>query len=106
MKFNERIKKESLTNNLSNFCILDFAKNLFERFSEGYVVTGYEKSSHQKFLMMNGSGSVYEDAFQSCKDPFFEWLVLGKEKFSNEDIQQPVIAESTIGFLNHLQQIH
>jgi hypothetical protein len=87
MKFNERMNSESLSAKQENLSLIDFARVLFGPFSVGFVVAGYEKGSHQKFLMMKGSGTVYDDAFEPCRNPFFEWLGCGEEKAPGQETE-------------------
>jgi len=91
MRFNQRINKKTGSSQKNDLLIIDFAKMLFGPFSEGYVVAGYGMHTHMKFLMMSGRGSVYEDAFEPCRETFCQWLSSEKELFPEKQFEQAVI---------------
>ena len=91
MRFNQRINKKTGSSQKNDLLIIDFAKMLFGPFSEGYVVAGYGMHTHMKFLMMSGRGSVYEDAFEPCRETFCQWLGSEKELFPEKQFEQAVI---------------
>ena len=91
MRFNQRINKTTGSSQKNDLLIIDFAKMLFGPFSEGYVVAGYGMHTHMKFLMMSGRGSVYEDAFEPCRETFCQWLGSEKELFPDKEFEQAVI---------------
>ena len=91
MRFNQRINKKTGSSQKNDLLIIDFAKMLFGPFSEGYVVAGYGMPTHMKFLMMSGRGSVYEDAFEPCRETFCQWLGSEKELFPEKQFEQAVI---------------
>lgn len=91
MRFNQRINKKTGSSQKNDLLIIDFAKMLFGPFSEGYVVAGYGMHTHMKFLMMNGRGSVYEDAFEPCRETFCQWLGSEKELFQEKEFKQAEI---------------
>lgn len=88
MNFYNREKKPDHTKGANDLSIVDFAKILFEPFSEGFVVAGYGKVNHMKFLMMTGSSSVYRDAFENCRDPFINWMKLEEDCFPDQEFKQ------------------
>lgn len=88
MNFNQRINKDSQLCQKNDLLIIDFAKMLFGPFSEGYVVAGYGIHTHMKFLMMSGMGSVYEDAFEPCRETFCNWLAAENEQFPDQEFKQ------------------
>jgi len=97
----------SLSDEQDKLSVVDFARVLFAPFSEGFVVAGYEKGSHQKFLMMKGSGTVYDDAFEPCRNPFFEWLGFGEEKDpgqGTEEVNIPVYSVHQSEVIEDLDQ--
>lgn len=91
MKFNQRINLNSQSLAKNDLLIIDFAKMLFGPFSEGYVVAGYGMHTHMKFLMMSGRGSLYEDAFEPCRETFCQWLGSEKELFPDKEFGQAEI---------------
>ena len=91
MRFNQRINKKTRSSQKNDLLIVDFAKMLFGPFSEGYVVAGYGMHTHMKFLMMSGRGSVYEDAFEPCRETFCEWIGSENEQFPDQEFEQAKI---------------
>ena len=92
MKFNQRINSNSQSLQKNDLLIVDFAKLLFGPLSEGYVVAGYGMHTHTKFLLMSGRGSVYEDAFEPCRETFCEWMSSENEQFPDQGFEQAKIA--------------
>ena len=68
--------------------IVEFAKILFGPFCEGFVVAGYGKVSHLKFLMMSGESNVYVDAFETCREPFSNWIKMESQQFPDHEFEQ------------------
>ena len=68
--------------------IVEFAKMLFGPFCEGFVVAGYGRVTHLKFLLMHGTSSVYQDAFEQCRGPFSNWINSESEQFPDHEFKQ------------------
>lgn len=68
--------------------IVEFAKMLFGPFCEGFVIAGYGRVTHLKFLLMHGTSSVYQDAFEQCRGPFSNWINSESEQFPDHEFKQ------------------
>jgi len=91
MKFYDRSKKTKGAGEPCDLSIIEFGKILFEEFSEGFVLAGYGKETHFKFLLMSGIGKVYQDAFEICRKPFTNWIKAEEKKFCKAKLEQKII---------------
>ena len=90
MNFNNRTDFDSPSEKDSTISFVEFGKNVFAPFSDGFVLAGYERHGHAKFAIMAGSAKVYEDAFESCREPLSEWRKAQSEIFpdlKNNDVR-------------------
>ena len=44
--------------------------------------------THLKFLLMHGTSSVYQDAFEQCRGPFSNWINSESEQFPDHEFKQ------------------
>ncbi len=65
----------------SGLSLHDFARNVFAPLSDGFVVAGYSRGEHLKFVCKISDGQVFDDAFEPPREPLFNWLQVGEELF-------------------------
>ena len=90
MNFNNRTNFNYPSDKHATVSFVDFGKNVFAPFSDGFVLAGYERHGHAKFAIMAGSAKVYEDAFESCREPLSDWRKAQAEIFpvqKNNDVR-------------------
>lgn len=73
MKFSNRLKLNSSGKETNPLNIVSFATQCFAPFSEGFVIAGYSREKHSKFVTMSATAKVYLDAFEPCKENFSIW---------------------------------
>ena len=84
MKFkNNRMNFGSTDKEEGGVNLHDFARKVFAHLSEGFVVAGYTRQEHMKFLAKVSVGTVYDDAFESPREPLLGWAQAGSELFPN-----------------------
>ena len=81
MKFNNRVNFGSAGKKEAGLDLHDFAGKIFTPFSDGFVVAGYSRLAHTKFVCKISEGQVYDDAFEPPREPLFSWLQAGDELF-------------------------
>ena len=59
----------------------DFATNVFAPLSAGFVLAGYSRGEHSKFLIKVSKGQVFDDAFEGSREPLFAWKRAGHDLF-------------------------
>lgn len=60
------------------------AKECFGDLSEGFVIAGYCRKSHRKFIWKITQGKVYDDALEEIKDPMLTWFDSGNDKTEDQ----------------------
>ena len=73
MKFLNRLNTAKTHKSEGSFHICEFAGMCFAPFSEGFVLAGYSREKHSKFVTMSATAKVYLDAFEPCKENFSIW---------------------------------
>ena len=68
MKFLNRLNSAKTHKSEGSFHIYQFAGMCFSPFSEGFVLAGYSREKHSKFVTMSATAKVYLDAFEPCKE--------------------------------------
>jgi hypothetical protein len=87
MNSKNRVNFNSSSGEPSVLSFADFGKQVFAPLSEGFILAGYERMRHAKFAMMAGSSSVYQDVFESCREPLSEWRKSQTNMFPDLEIK-------------------
>ena len=88
MKFHKRLNSDAHSSKDNDLSIVEFSKMLFKPFCEGFVMAGYGRKTHCKFLLMSGNAKIYEDAFERCREPFSHWIKSESKLFPNQEFKQ------------------
>ena len=83
MNFKNRINLTPSGPESQKMTIPMYAGRVFSPVTEGFVVAGYTRQEHMKFLAKVSVGTVYDDAFESPREPLLGWAQAGSELFPN-----------------------
>ena len=93
MKFSNRLKLNSSEKETNPLNIVSFATQCFAPFSEGFVIAGYSREKHSKFVTTSATAKVYLDAFEPCMENFMTWSRQHSDLFPDifkDDVVVPV----------------
>ena len=74
MDLKNRLKVETKKQDISTEEVYQAAKKCFGHLSEGFVIVGYCRKTHRKFLWKITKARVYDDVFEEIKDPIVTWF--------------------------------
>ena len=84
MDLKNRLKIDDLKQNISAEDVYHAAQKCFGHLSDGFVIVGYCRDTHRKFLWKITTAKVYDDAFEVIKDPIVTWFGVNENEERSE----------------------
>ena len=84
MDLKNRLKVETRKHEISSEEIYQAANKCFGHLSDGFVIVGYYRDTHRKFLWKITKAKVYDDAFEIIKDPIVTWFGVNENEERSE----------------------
>ena len=84
MDLKNRLNVETKKQDISTEDVYQVAKKCFGHLSDGFVIVGYCRDTHRKFLWKITKAKVYDDAFEVIKDPIVTWFGVNENEERSE----------------------
>ena len=85
MHLNERTALNNSEKTIEPEDVYHAAQAIFGKLTEGFVIMGYCRKTHKKFIFKITRAKVFDDALEEIKEPLCNWFTLGEQEQQEEE---------------------